>query len=490
MTDTTLLRGARLLGAEAPVDVEVSEGVITRIVAAGDGHGDEVLEVDGVLLPGLWDNHVHLGQWAAYSRRLDVSAAESPFAAATAIGEGLRSRPVDDEGPFVAVGFRDALWTDAPVAAILDAVAGDVPVVVVSADLHAVWLSTAALRRFGVEGDGLLREEAAFAVHRTLDDLDDVTLDRWVAQAGRRAAARGVVGVVDLEMTWGPGHWRRRAAEAPPAHRVEVGIYPQHLDRAIAEGLRTGDALDEDGLVTVGPFKVITDGSLNTRTAHCVDPYPGLHGAGARGMQTVPPDELVDLLTRARAGGLRAAVHAIGDRAGTIALDAFETSGCAGSVEHAQLLTASDVPRFAALGVTASVQPEHAMDDRDVADRYWSGRTERSFPLASLVRSGARLALGSDAPVAPLDPWIAIAAAVTRARDGRTPWHPEQAIDVDAALAASARVGRVRPQAGDPADLVVVADDPRAAATDATGDRLRAMSVALTMLAGRITHRG
>lgn len=489
MTGTMLLRGARFSGEESAVDVEVSGGVITRIVPAGDGRGNEVLEVDGVLLPGLWDNHVHLGQWAAYSRRLDVSAAASPFEAATAIGEGLRSRPADDDGPFVAVGFRDALWADAPVAAILDAVAGDVPVVVVSADLHAVWLSTAALRRFGLEGDGLLREDDAFAVHRTLDDLDDATLDRWIAQAGRRAAARGVVGVVDLEMTWGPGHWRRRATAAPPVHRVEVGVYPQHLDRAITEGLRSGAALDGDGLVTVGPFKVITDGSLNTRTAHCVDPYPGLHGDGAHGMQTVAPDELVGLLTRAHEGGLRAAVHAIGDRAGSIALDAFETVGCAGSIEHAQLLTAADVPRFAALGVTASVQPEHAMDDRDVADRYWPGRTDRSFPLASLVRSGARLALGSDAPVAPLDPWIAIAAAVTRTRDGRAPWHPEQSIDVDTAVAASTRVGRIRPAVGDPADLVVVADDPREAATDPTGDRLRSMQVTLTMVAGRITHR-
>ncbi|WP_378145733.1 amidohydrolase [Cnuibacter sp. UC19_7] len=489
MSPTTVLRGARFSGDETPLDVECTDGVITRIVAAGDGRGDELIEVDGVLLPGLWDNHVHVGQWAAYSRRLDVSSAGSPFEAATAIGEGLRSRPADDDGPFVAVGFRDALWADAPVAAMLDAVAGDVPVVVVSADLHAVWLSTAALRRFGADGDGLLREDAAFAVHRALDDLDDTTLDRWVEQAGRRAATRGIVGVVDLEMAWGPGDWRRRTAAAPPMHRVEVGIYPDHLEHALADGLRTGDALDDDGLVTVGPFKVITDGSLNTRTAHCVDPYPGLHGDGAHGMQTVAPDELVALLARAHEGGLTVAVHAIGDRAGEIALDAIEAVGCTGSVEHAQLLTASDVPRFAALGVTASVQPEHAMDDRDVADRYWAGRTERSFPLASLVRSGARLALGSDAPVAPLDPWIAIAAAVTRTRDGRSPWHPEQSIDIDTALAASTRVGRVRPDVGDPADLVVVGDDPREAAADPTGERLRSMPVRLTMVAGRVTHQ-
>ena len=528
---TLLIRGARLLGADGPVDVECADGVITRISpvgpgstdgsgsstgsggadgsgsptgsggAAGSSSADVVIDADGgVLLPGLWDNHVHAGQWAAYSRRVDVSAAASAAEAVTAVGLALRTRQEED-APFVAVGFRDALWAEPPTARLLDSVAGDVPVVVISADLHAVWLSTAALRRFGLEGDGLLREDDAFAVHKALDDVEPETLDRWVADAGRRAAARGVVGIVDLEMAWNPGLWRRRAAASASAgagagaaasaltHRVEVGVYPEHLDRALAEGLRTGDALDGSGLLHVGPFKVITDGSLNTRTAHCVDPYPGLTGPGAHGMQTVAPDDLVSLLRRAWAGGLVPAVHAIGDRAGEIALDAFETVGCAGRIEHAQLLTASDIPRFAALGVTASVQPEHAMDDRDVADRYWAGRTERSFALAALVASGAELALGSDAPVAPLDPWIAIAAAVARTRDGRAPWHPEQAIDVDTALAASTRVGRVHPRVSDVADLVVVGDDPRAAAEDASGDRLRAMPVELTVLAGRVTHR-
>ena len=106
------------------------------------------------------------------------------------------------------------------------------------------------------------------------------------------------------------------------------------------------------------------------------------------------------------------AVHAIGDRANARVLDAFEAVGCSGSIEHAQLLRREDVARFAALGVVASVQPEHAMDDRDVADRYWAGRTDRAFMLAELAAAGVELALGSDAPVAPIDPWVAISAAV------------------------------------------------------------------------------
>ena len=123
------------------------------------------------------------------------------------------------------------------------------------------------------------------------------------------------------------------------------------------------------------------------------------------------------------------------------------------------------------------------MDDRDVADRYWNGRTGRAFALRTLLNAGARLLFGSDAPVAPLDPWAAIAAAVSRSRDGRDPWHPEQRITVAEALSASANGDTVA--VGSPADLAVVERDP----LGESGERLRAMPVSGTLLAGRWTHR-
>lgn len=228
-------------------------------------------------------------------------------------------------------------------------------------------------------------------------------------------------------------------------------------------------------------FKVITDGSLNTRTAYCVDPYPGLDGADARGQLTVSPERLIALLRRVSAAGLEPAVHAIGDAANAAALDAFETAGCRGRIEHAQLVRESDFDRFAALGVTASVQPEHAMDDRSVADLYWEGRTDRSFALRRLLDSGATLLLGSDAPVAPLDPWVTIAAAHERSRDGLEPWHPEQSISVREAITASTRsvVG-----VGEVADLVILESDP----LQASAAELRSMAVAGTMVGGYFTH--
>jgi predicted amidohydrolase YtcJ len=260
--------------------------------------------------------------------------------------------------------------------------------------------------------------------------------------------------------------------------RVRFGVYPHHLDRAIEEGLRTGQRLGP--LLEVGPFKIITDGSLNTRTAFCAHPYPG-ELEHPYGLLTVPPDELTDWLRRATGGGFVPAVHAIGDEANRLALDAFERVGVGGRMEHAQLVHREDFGRFARLGVEAGVQPEHAMDDRDVADRYWAGRTERSFALRSLLDAGVTLRLGSDAPVAPLDPWVTMAAAVGRARNGREPWHPEQSITPAEALDASVDF---RVAVGEPADLVAVDLDP----LGTPPERLRTMPVAATIVQGRFTH--
>ncbi|MET0805822.1 MAG: amidohydrolase family protein, partial [Lacisediminihabitans sp.] len=219
---------------------------------------------------------------------------------------------------------------------------------------------------------------------------------------------------------------------------------------------------------------------LNTRTAYCHAPYPGTHNHGEL---VYEPLALVASLERARDAGLVPAVHAIGDFANEIALDAFQAAACRGSIEHAQLIAAMDFARFAELGVVASVQPEHAMDDRDVADLFWAGRTDRAFAFESLVRAGATLRLGSDAPVAPLDPWVTMAAAVTRSRDGREPWHPEQVVASAIAYAASTD-GRARVEVGSLADLVVTEADPLAA----TDDELRSFPVTATMVSGRWTY--
>ncbi|MET0991549.1 MAG: amidohydrolase family protein [Lacisediminihabitans sp.] len=475
------LRNARMVGTDRePVDVVVRDGLVTSIGGRADG---ESIDLEGRYLgPGLWDNHVHFSQWALVRQRLDVSAAASAAEAARLVAARVASG-VGETTTLIGFGFRDGLWPDIPTAALLDGVTGAVPVVLVSGDLHCVWLNTAALERFGHAGHptGILREQAAFEVNTAISTVDDELLDSWVADAARAAAARGIVGIVDLEMQLTLDDWPRRIAAGIDQLRVRCGIYPHDLETAIARGLHTGQPLEGGaGLATMGPFKIITDGSLNTRTAYCHAPYPGTHNHGEL---VYEPLALVASLERARDAGLVPAVHAIGDFANEIALDAFQAAACRGSIEHAQLIAAMDFARFAELGVVASVQPEHAMDDRDVADLFWAGRTDRAFAFESLVRAGATLRLGSDAPVAPLDPWVTMAAAVTRSRDGREPWHPEQVVASTIAYAASTD-GRARVEVGSLADLVVTEADPLAA----TDDELRSFPVTATMVAGRWTH--
>src|SRR5690606_13012882 len=151
--------------------------------------------------------------------------------------------------------------------------------------------------------------------------------------------------------------------------------------------------------------------------------------------------------------------------------------------EHAQLLRDDDVERIARLGLVASVQPEHLLDDRDVADHHWAGRTARAFAFGSMARAGVRMAFGSDAPVAPLDPWAAIAAAVFRSRDDREPWHRAQRLDLATAIASSVRS---RVAVGEPADLAVVDADPIAATPP---EQLRGTPVAAALCAGEWAAR-
>ncbi|RZI95996.1 MAG: metal-dependent hydrolase, partial [Microbacterium sp.] len=440
-----VIADVRLTGADRldpfgddSVDVHIAGGRIVDIAPARalprrgmviDGGG-------GWLIPGLWDHHVHTVQWALVAQRTDLGGARSAAEAATT----MAGAPVLADGRRIGTGYRDALWPDAPSLAQLDAATGDVPTYLINADVHSVWLNSAALRRERLEAtDGVLREEPAFEISRRLNATDPLEGDRLVRQALERAAARGVVGIVDLDMAWNAEAWTRRLSAGFDTTRVSFGVYPALLDRAIAEGLETGDALDPAGLVRMGPLKVITDGSLGTRTAACSHAYPG--DPHNHGVLTVAPDELQALMTRATGAGLACAVHAIGDLANTYALDAFAATGAHGTIEHAQLVAHADIARFARLGVGASVQPEHAVDDRDMTDAIWAGQTAMPYPLRALADAGANLLFGSDAPVSPLDPWAAMAAAVHRTRDGRPAWRPEQGLDAATALAASTEGG-------------------------------------------------
>lgn len=487
----TLLTSARLVGTgDGQCSVLVDQGLVAAVGASPPRPpGAEAIDLEGrFVMRGLWDHHVHLDQWALARRRLDLSACRSAAHVCALVRRQVDEAPPPPGQPLVGHGFRDALWADVPSRRALDEVARGLPVVLLSHDLHSGWLNTAAFGRFGLQpaDDGQLREGALHALLPRLAQVPTSMLDDWAGDAVRAAAARGVTGIVDFEMTDNLAAWSRRFAGGSIGVRVTAAVYPEHAATVVSAGLCSGEPVPGSrGLLTVGPLKLFLDGSLNARTAYCQQPYPDPGDPGhPHGLLFVPPAELGRLMREANRQGFTCAVHAIGDRANTLALDGFAESSARGSVEHAQLLCPEDLPRFGALGVAASVQPGHVTGDRDVADRHWRDRTGRAFAYASLLGSGAELRFGSDAPVSPLDPWLTIAAAVRRSDDDRPPWHPEQRLSVAAALRASTG-GRYILRVGDRADLVVLDADP----LTARGEDLASLRVHGTLVAGHWVWR-
>ncbi|WP_182524944.1 amidohydrolase [Nocardioides dongkuii] len=495
-----VLRDARLVPVEtgalvpdAPVDVLVEDGTVTAVGVRLDRPPgvDEVDAGGRWLAPGLWDQHVHLAQWTLASQRLDLAGARTPEEVVGRVAARVAAHP---GVPVIGWGHRAGGWERDVTVSELDAVSGDTPVVLISGDGHHAWLNTTALMHLAMPvRDSVVRETEWFAAYPRLATLvgNDGTSPKAYRGTLARAAAVGVVGLADFEFGASRDGWTERWHQGCDTLRVRWATYADTLEDVIEAGLRTGDPLAGDPLLTMGPLKIISDGSLNTRTAWCCEPY-----ADARrleypcGQPNQPPEELRRLLARAHGAGLEVATHAIGDAAVADALAAYAETGARGSIEHAQVVGRDDVRRMAELGIRGSVQPAHLLDDRDLTEKVWPDRAERCFAFRWMLDAGVTLALGSDAPVSPLDPWLAMAAAVHRSGDEREAWHAEQAITPREAFAASVD-GRPTVAVGSRGDLVLLDADPLARDapdTVAAAAVLRGMRVALTVVDGRVVH--
>lgn len=496
--------------AAPPVSVLVLDGTVHAVGPdvhdSPQARGLPVLDGQGrYAVPGLWDNHVHMVQWGLGQTRLDTSGTSGPREVCDLVAARLAGGLDTPTGVLVGWGHRSGSWRERPTVAALDEASGEVPVALISGDGHHGWLNSAALRLVGGPMvHGVVAEGLWFPLYDRLQRLHGAAeeAELGVGHAISAAHERGVVGIVDLEFGHPWRQWRERTREGLPPLRARTGVYPEGLEEVIAEGKRTGDAIRAtDGLVTMGPLKIITDGSLNTRTAWCCQPYADAGELDLPvGAPNLPADELQDLLRRAHEAGLEAALHAIGDAAVAAVLDAFAATGASGSVEHAQLVDLEDLPRWAALPgrVRASVQPAHLLDDRSVSEQCWPDRSHRTFTLRSFLDAGIELRLGSDAPVSPLDPWLAMAAAVHRGPLDADSWHPEQEITAREALAAS--VDGQRLVAGARGDVALLDHDPladpgsggdgRGVPSAARAERLASTVVSATVLDGQVVHGG
>ncbi|TDP79195.1 hypothetical protein DEU31_1565 [Brachybacterium sp. AG952] len=496
---SVLIRQVLALDAAVPSDLRIDDGVIVEVGASLPRRaGEEVLDAGGALaIPGLWDQHVHTGQLAQAHARLETTGAGSVGVLLERVRAELAARRETGAAGAALIGFGHRLVDFAipPTVPALDEATGSVPTVLIGGDAHHAWLNSAALHALGLPPrDGIVAEEDWFALAPHLPELPGVaeSVATGAAMLQRQALQRGVVGLVDME--WGRPweSWPHRS----PRMRIRTAVYPEEL--AAAPG-PTGTALDPSGLVTMGPLKVIVDGALGSHSAYTREAYTDGHGYAGHGVLSVGPEALRDALAEARRRGLTAAVHAIGDAAAQVALAAIAEVGIAARIEHAQMLTDDDIDAMAALSVIASVQPAHLLDDRDATESIWPGHGTQAFRLRDLREAGVELALGSDAPVAPLDPWLAMAAAVHRSADERPAWHPSQQLQPREALAASTDgVGTLA--VGGRADIVLLdeaedlfADVPagadglmdEAAAREAAA-RLRTVDPLATVVAGRL----
>lgn len=508
-------RAAGELAAPPPQDPQVTRVRVVggRVVQLDpeleSAPGEEVLDAAGAwLLPGLWDAHAHLDLEAARTARLDTQATRSAEEALALVAAARAALPGGQAQTIQGFGHRLANWPRVPTVAELDAVVGDVPTVLISGDAHSGWVSSAALRLLGLPGASAsdpgrpLQEDVWF---KALERLDVIPGSAALRESGYLPTidallAKGVTGVVD--MSWGahPTDWPQRADRHPdqPWPRLRVAVYREQFPQWVAEGLRAGQALpgapvggDGQPLFTQGPLKVIADGSMGTASAHLCAPYPAsLQVPHPHGVANISRADLTELLVAACAADFEVAIHAIGDAAMNDVAAAFTASGAAGRLEHAQLLPADALAPTGALtqlvraGVELSVQPAHLLDDYLAVDRVWPGRKERTYAFADMAAAGGLLQFGSDAPVAPLDPWLALATAVTRQTPAGHVWSPSQRLTAEEALAASID-GQEAVGVGSRGDLVLVATNP----LTCPADELAEIRPLATLVAGRVAWR-
>lgn len=412
----------------------------------------------GLMTPGWMDAHVHFVWWSIQMTQLDVRDAATVEDALALITAHARKLPA---GAWILGGrFDKNGWGRWPTARELDRASAGHPAALRSRDGHSRWLNSEALRRVGIGPDtdapeggtilrdasgapiGILQENANNLVDAVVPPPTDDEMLEAARRGQREAWKRGLTGFENLDafrdrFTLATFERLRDAGEL--AMRAHIGIPRVAVDDAIARGLRTGQG---DDWLRVGHLKIFTDGALGSQTAALEEPYLG---SDDRGVLTIEPAALTQLVGRAAEAGIAVAIHAIGDRAVHTALDAIEPTrrtapALRPKVEHVQLVRADDLGRFAKLGIVPSMQPIHATSDRDLADRYWGAeRVTRAYPWRTLLASGARLAFGSDAPVEPIDPLLGIHAAVARRRPGDADaWTPTQRLTLDEALAGYA----------------------------------------------------
>ena len=414
------------------------------------------IDLEGAaVFPGFIDAHIHMQGHGLNLSRTDLKDVASLLECQEIISNRLTETSTDSW--VLGRGWNFNLWAPPkhPTRADLDPISPDRPVALSSVDGHLLWANSRALEIANItasvsdpdggriyrdpdtgEPTGIFAERAKALILDHVPSLTVTDRRRALQNAVRSCLSVGLTGVHDCDggLTHEDFHALRDLGEYPL--RVYLMVPVSHLNEAIDQGVQTGQG---DDMLRTGPVKIFADGALGPKTAAMLDPY---RNTTEMGIVVTPREELVDIARRSFENGLDIAVHAIGDRAVRNVLDAVQNADATNRrprVEHAQITHPSDIPRFAQLGVIASMQPIHATADMRIADQYLGPTARWSYAWQSLKNAGAVLAFGSDSPVEPHSPLAGIHAAVTRQTAEGVPemgWYPEECVDVHTAIRA------------------------------------------------------
>lgn len=527
------LRGDGLETAEA---IGVGDGHVVAV-----GSRDDVLEAaapgarlvaagKAAIIPGIHDFHLHLVGMARARRAVAVDGASSFDALLDELRRGSAALLPDQW--LLGWGWREEVLAGSDLGRLDEAV-GDREALVSSHDSHSAWASAAALRAAGVNAgtpdppggrieraadggpSGILRESATDLVDAVAARLRGPALDAALDEVLAELAGFGITGATDAgDATAENGHGEYAALGDSASYllgargrldrriRLTVNLPAAAIGPASLLGLRTGGVLPGSATIRAGWAKAYLDGALGSRTAALHAPYLGGEATNL-GIVRLAPEQLDALFAAARGARIGLAMHAIGDRGVSMALEGLGRAPAPAigtppdRIEHAQLIRAEDLPAFAEHRVTASLQPVHVVSDRPVAEAEWGDRLASAYPWRSLSAAGARLAFGSDAPIETANPWLGLFAAVHRRApgDGATDWQPGEALGPKAALASYIRgpaIGIGRPEEGTlalgaVADLAVLNVDLETLL--AADERLAMVRSELTLVAGHEARR-
>jgi predicted amidohydrolase YtcJ len=493
--DAVAIRGDKILVAGTEAEL--------REVA----HKAEVIDLQGrTLLPGFHDSHVHLLYHGLELTQLHLEEAKTLDEALVIIAQRAHQTP---KGEWIhGAGFLMARWgVNALDKSRLDEIAPHHPVFLRSQDHHSAWANSLALKLAGVTSStpnpesgeivkdnsgqptGLLLELAQHLVQAVVPKPSSHDLSQALYRAADHLASLGITTVHNMAAE-PASYWRATASVASQAYalRVWTCIDQEHIEHAAAVGLATGQGGDS---FQVGGAKFFADGALGSMTALMLGPYAG---SDSTGIEVHSRHLLQTRIPLAIQAGLVPVIHCIGDKANRVVLDVLEETqhlwqplNMRPRIEHAQHLHPSDLPRFAKLGVIASMQPIHYRFDAKRIAELLPDRLAGAHAWRSLLNAGSVIPLGSDTPVATPDVILGLQTACQRSAESNA-FGFDQVFSIDEALAGYTRQaayaiawehrsGRIK--TGFDADLVMLSHDPY--------QSLEQVSVEATMKAGQWT---